>query len=108
MLVKLGGLFFIVSLIFWLWAIFDSITSDDQRIRLLPKAVWVIIVLLFLEVGALAWVLLGRPRADQRQGPRNGFPPMSGGPRGTRGSRGSQRSAGPVGPDDDPDFLRGI
>lgn len=93
MLIRLGGFFFIASAIFWLWAIFDSISSDQRRVRNLPKWAWVIIVLLFFEVGALAWTLLGRPRTG-RQGP-----PMPG-----PGSR----SAAPVGPDDDPDFLRGI
>jgi hypothetical protein len=93
-LLKLGGFFFLVTLIFWLWAVFDCITSDNERIRNLPKIVWVIIVIAFLEFGALAWVLLGRP-----QGTR----PWAG-PSG----RARPTGLGPVGPDDDPDFLRKI
>jgi hypothetical protein len=122
MLIRLGGAFFLVSLIFWLWALFDSLTSDASRIRSLPKLVWIVLVLLFFEVGALAWVVFGRPRAGQ---------PHRGGSAGrTRSPFGSfsgfgQRGAGPtssnwpppvrkagqnrpVGPDDDPDFLRGL
>jgi hypothetical protein len=95
MLLKLGGVFFIASLVFWLWAIFDSITSEKDRVRNLPKVAWVIIVLIFFEVGALAWALLGRPPT----GPQPGS-----GPRGTL----RPRPGGPVGPDDDPDFLRKI
>jgi hypothetical protein len=95
MLLKLGGVFFIVSVIFWLWAIFDSITSEKDRVRNLPKMAWVIVVLLFFDVGALAWALLGRPRTGPQRGP---------GPRGTL----RPRPGGPVGPDDDPDFLRKI
>jgi hypothetical protein len=94
MLLRLGGFFFIVSVIFWLWAIFDSISADGRRVRNLPKWAWVAIVLVFLEVGALAWALLGRPRGS-------GQPPAGAGSRRTGSST-------PVGPDDDPDFLRGL
>ncbi|MDQ1742728.1 MAG: hypothetical protein QOE23_1067 [Pseudonocardiales bacterium] len=93
MLLKLGGLFFLLSVLFWLWAIFDCLTSDDRRVRNLPKWVWLVVVLVFLEFGALAWALLGRPRAGQL---------VSG------GKRPPQPGGRPVGPDDDPDFLRNI
>jgi hypothetical protein len=115
MLIRLGGLFFLVSLIFWIWALFDSLTAEPARIRSLPKLMWVIVVLLLFEVGALAWVVFGRPRADQRN--RTGG--RSSGSRGSFGSfdlsdlgrpAGSGRTSRdrPVGPDDDPDFLRGL
>jgi hypothetical protein len=119
MLIRLGGVFFLVCVVFWLWALFDSLTSDASRIRNLPKLVWVVVVLLLFEVGALAWVVFGRPRAGQSN--RNGAGGMAG-PFGGFGQRGS-RSTGtnwpavprkggpnrpPVGPDDDPDFLRGL
>jgi hypothetical protein len=96
MLFRLGGLFFVIAVVFWLWAIFDSITSENDRIRNLPKLAWVLIVLLFFELGALAWVLLGRPRNQPFTGPRSPLRPRPSGPQ------------GPVGPDDDPDFLRKI
>ena len=93
MLLKLGGLFFIASLLFWLWAIFDSITAEPGRIRNLPKIAWVIVILIFLEFGALAWVLFGRPRNT---------------PHATSARGAGNRPAGPRGPDDDPDFLKGL
>ena len=93
MLLKLGGLFFLVSVVFWLWAIFDSLTCDDKRVRHLPRWAWVVVILVFLEFGALAWVVFGRPRGGHL---------VAGGNR-TQPPRG-----GPVGPDDDPDFLRNI
>jgi hypothetical protein len=124
MLIRLGSVFFLVSVIFWLWALFDSLTSDASRIRVLPKVVWVVLVLLLFEVGALAWVVFGRPRAGQPQrgggrsadGARSPFSGFSGfGQRGTGSAGGSwpspPRKTGqnpPVGPDDDPDFLRGL
>ena len=93
MLLKLGGLFFLVSVVFWLWAIFDSLTCDDKRVRNLPRWAWVVIILVFLEFGALAWVIFGRPRSGQLV---------------ADGSRPQAPRGGPVGPDDDPDFLRNI
>jgi hypothetical protein len=124
MLIRLGGVFFLASLIFWLWALFDSLTSPAARIRALPKAVWVVLVLLLFEIGALAWVIFGRPRAGQPHqgasgGARSPFDGLGGGLGGS-GRRGTgpagnswpQRKRGqdrpPVGPDDDPDFLRGL
>jgi Phospholipase_D-nuclease N-terminal len=93
MLLKLGGLFFLVSVVFWLWAIFDSLTCDGKRVRNLPRWAWLVLILVFLEFGALAWALFGRPRGGQL---------VAGGTR--RQSSGGR----PVGPDDDPDFLRDI
>ncbi|MEO7260840.1 MAG: PLDc N-terminal domain-containing protein [Jatrophihabitantaceae bacterium] len=94
MLLKLGGLFFLVSLVFWLWAIFDCMTCDTTRVRNLPRWAWAVLILVFLEFGALAWVLGGRPRAGQLVARPN--------------LRQPNRRSRPVGPDDDPDFLRNL
>jgi hypothetical protein len=96
MLLKLGGLFFLISVVFWLWAIFDCLTSDTKRVRNLPRWAWVAVVLVFLEFGALAWVIFGRPRAS-KPAARGSSPHLQPG-----------RSTRPVGPDDDPDFLRNL
>jgi hypothetical protein len=56
-----GGLFGLVLIGFWLWAIFDVITTDDSLCRNLPKGVWLMLVIFLSSVGALAWLLLGRP-----------------------------------------------
>ncbi|MEO6503155.1 MAG: PLD nuclease N-terminal domain-containing protein [Jatrophihabitantaceae bacterium] len=107
MLLKLGGLFFIISVLFWLWAIFDCLTADTKRVRNLPRWAWGVLILVFLEFGALAWVMFGRPRAGQLAPPGSGQqptrrygPPLSNGP--------TPRASRPVGPDDDPEFLRNI
>jgi hypothetical protein len=86
MLVRLGGLFLFAGIALWLWAVFDSLTAPAERVRLLPKGLWVIAVLLFSDVGAIAWFLFGRPKAAAR----------------VRAGGGSSS----VGPDDDPEFLR--
>jgi len=108
MLIRLGGLFFIVATIFWLWSIFDLVFSPTDRVRNLPKLLWSVIVILGLEVGAVAWVLFGRPRNQPLAPTRDSIPPLFGdwpSGRGRAAGR-EQRPKGPVGPDDDPDFLR--
>jgi hypothetical protein len=129
MILKLGGLFFVISVVFWLWAVFDMATTDAGRVRNLPKLGWALIVIFFFEVGALAWVLFGRPRASTLSGPGSSGGSAFGSPgsgsgsgsgrqapgRSGGGGSGSGRSvpgasgpkrSGPIGPDDDPDFLR--
>ena len=65
------------------YCLFDIRGSARQRVRVLPRTAWFVVVLVPL-VGPLAWLFAGRPRS---------------GPAG--------RSVPPriVGPDDDPDFL---
>jgi len=45
----------------WLFAIFDVIATDSSLCRNLPKMGWLFIVLILPDVGAIAWLLLGRP-----------------------------------------------
>ncbi|MBO3184708.1 AMP-binding protein, partial [Dermatophilus congolensis] len=55
---------------------------ENALIRALPKPIWALGICLFPIVGGTAWWLAGRP---QRPRPQR-----------------------PIGPDDDPDFLRGL
>ncbi|WP_449063364.1 PLDc N-terminal domain-containing protein, partial [Planomonospora algeriensis] len=48
-------------LAFWLYCLFDVITTPDEEVRNLPKILWVLIVVLLALVGGLFWLLLGRP-----------------------------------------------
>jgi Phospholipase_D-nuclease N-terminal len=105
MLIRLGGLFTLLAIALWLWAIFDSITAPPERIRLLPKAVWVIVVLLFADLGAIAWMVLGRPRAQGATGA--GITQRLAGRAGRAGPTvPSPRPVRSTAPDDDPEFLR--
>lgn len=86
----------LVLLLLWVFCLVDVITTDDTQCRNLPKIWWVLIVLLVFDIGAVLWLVAGRPR------------------RGTSGSRGT--SAFPeydrpgrfvaTNPDDDATFLR--
>ncbi|GHE43294.1 hypothetical protein GCM10017673_51860 [Streptosporangium violaceochromogenes] len=82
-------------LAFWLYCLFDAITTPDEEARNLPKLLWVVIILLLPLAGGLFWLLLGRPNGSPAQ--RGPFPP----PR-------PSRPEAPKGPDDDPDFLRDL
>lgn len=47
----------------WLYCLFDVITTPEEDVRNLPKFMWVLIVVFLADVGALTWLLVGRPRA---------------------------------------------
>ena len=67
-----------------IYSLIEAGQADADRIRLMPRWLWIVAILLLPGVGAAGWLLLGRPL-------------------GRPGSGGSHR---PIAPDDDPDFLR--
>lgn len=67
-----------------LFSLVESIQADGARVRVMPRWLWIVAIVLVPGVGALAWLILGRP--------------LPAGPRGR----------GPTAPDDDVDFLRGL
>ena len=71
-----------------IYALVDCIQTDEAKVRGLPKLVWIILIVLITFVGPIAWLIAGKERKLPGQGRRT--------PR------------GPLGPDDDPDFLRGL
>lgn len=111
MLVRFGGILFLATVALWLYCLLDSATADRARVRVLPKGVWVAIVLLTFVIGAVAWLMLGRPRGPEpgrtpRLGStrRTSWPERPGG-RAPSAGGGSFRRPGPLAPDDDPEFL---
>ena len=81
---------FLVPLALTIYAVIDAIQTEDTKVQHLPKLVWLVLILLFTPVGAIAWLITGR-----QHGPRSGRP-------------GSSYPSAPRGPDDDPDFLRSL
>ncbi len=83
---------------FLVYCLVDCFRTPEERVKNLPKVIWVLIILIIPVVGGVVWLVAGKAR----------------GPRGTRGpSRGGggfgRGPAGPSkGPDDDEDFLRGL
>jgi len=79
----------VAGLAFTVYCVVDAVKTDDDQVRHLPKVLWVFITLLFPVAGGVSWLIAGRPRGMPRRGSRAPRP-------------------GPLGPDDDPDFLRGL
>ena len=84
----------IVAIVLLVYAFFDLVATPKAKVRGLPKPAWFLVILVPF-VGPVTWMFLGtrqqgRPPRDSGYGyPGGGRPP-------TRG------------PDDDPDFLRGL
>ena len=54
---------------FWIWALLDCIATDSAMCRNLPKPMWIVLVLILPDLGAIIWLLLGRPeKAHWRPG----------------------------------------
>ncbi|MBH1935035.1 PLDc_N domain-containing protein [Streptomyces sp. AV19] len=87
---------FLLVLALWIYSFIDCLNTPEKEVRKLPKAAWVIIILLFGEVllGPVAWLAVGRPRAGTKAYGRGGV--------------GSGGSGGWVAPDDNPEFLRSL
>ena len=64
----------------------DVVLADRGSVRAMSKPAWLAVVLLPI-IGAILWLVLGRPLRARGAGP-------------------SASASRPVAPDDDPDFLR--
>jgi len=97
---RLFPLLFIIDLALVLFALIDCLSRDEFELRGLPKVVWVFVILLFSPIGPIAYLVAGRPAraasSARTWAPGSGFP---------ESERPTRR---PTGPDDDPEFLRGI
>jgi hypothetical protein len=100
-LLRFGGIGFVILLALWLYCLLDVITTDEAVVRNLPKIAWVLIVLLLLEVGAVLWLIAGRPR--RQAAPDLPYKGNRGRPSRTGPSTRAVRDTPP--PDDDPEFL---
>ena len=83
-------LLFLIPIALTIYAVIDAIQTEDSKVQYLPKLIWLVLILLFTPVGAIAWLITGR-----QHGPRTG-------------RKGSTYPSAPRGPDDDPDFLRSL
>ena len=99
--VGLGIILFAV----WVYCLLDVIMADEHRIRNLSKGTWILIVLFTFEVGAVAWLVAGRPQGVPRGLPYKGNTgrPAPQYPEYDRPGRFAATS-----PDDDDAFLRQV
>jgi hypothetical protein len=82
-------LLYAVPTVIVLYSLIDAIQSRRDDVRLLPKWLWLIVILVVPLLGAFAWLYAGRPSRASATG---------------SGSVDVRR--GPIAPDDDPTFLR--
>jgi len=77
------------------YCLVECLQSPGRDVRMFRKPVWVVVILLLPVVGAVGWLLAGRPhRARHSNPPRSaGREPLPPPP------------TYPLGPDDDPEFL---
>ncbi|MEE2057149.1 MULTISPECIES: PLDc N-terminal domain-containing protein [Rhodococcus] len=52
----------LIITLLWLGCLVDVICSDEERVRHLPKLLWLMIVLLLPLAGSVLWLVLGRPQ----------------------------------------------
>ncbi|KAE8764367.1 PLD nuclease N-terminal domain-containing protein [Georgenia thermotolerans] len=86
-----------------IYAIIDCIrTPKDSVPTGIPKTVWVLLIVIFPGLGALAWLLVSRIARSESSGSAR-----AGGAAGgwSPEPRRPARRSGPVAPDDDPEFL---
>jgi hypothetical protein len=86
----------------WIFCIIAVITTDDVLIRNLQKPLWLLIVILLFDLGAILWLIAGRPwaqtsRRQAQAGPTPAFPEYD------RPGRFAASN-----PDDDEAFLREV
>jgi hypothetical protein len=75
-----------------IYCLVDCLQTEEDEVRHLPKVAWFLIILFFPVVGAVAWLVAGRPRRS--------LPPQ-------RPVRPAD-AARPVAPDDDTSFLASL
>ncbi|GAA3524212.1 hypothetical protein GCM10022234_20960 [Aeromicrobium panaciterrae] len=84
----------VFAIILLVFAIFDLIATPKDRVKVLPKPLWFVILLAPL-VGPALWLAFGRTKPAAPPKPSGGWAPP-------------HRPPGPKGPDDDPDYLHGL
>ena len=82
------------------YCLIDCIQADANRIRNLPKVVWVMLIVFLPIAGGVAWLVAGRPQGA----------PHSRAPWPSTATAGFPEYERPrtLAPDDDPEFLAGL
>ncbi len=90
----------LLSLALTVYCVVDAIQTEESAVRHLPKMAWILIVLLFPVVGPVSWLVAGRP--EKQTGP------VAQQRRRWEQQQRERDARRPRGPDDDPDFLKGL
>ena len=79
----------LAAVVLAVYSLYDLVATPRDRVQHLPKWGWALLIVLAPYAGALLWIVFGVTKG-----------------RSTGGNR--PRPPRPLGPDDDPDFLRGL
>lgn len=107
---RLLMLLFGIGLILTILALISCLSAEPGEVRALPRAVWVIVILVIPVVGAIMYLSAGRPlpEYDLGTGVHGGGGSGASGRMWRTAAGLSTREQRVVAPDDDPEFLRGI
>jgi hypothetical protein len=78
----------VLSIAIQLYGLIDCAQREDTEVRSLPRWGWLIIIVLVPTIGAIAYLIAGRPKRP--------------------GGGSNKKPKRTIAPDDDPDFLRGL
>ena len=78
----------VLTIAIQLYGLIDCAQREDSEVRSLPRWGWLIIIVLVPTIGAIAYLIAGRPKRP--------------------GGGGNKKPKRTIAPDDDPDFLRGL
>jgi Phospholipase_D-nuclease N-terminal len=78
----------VAVLVIFVYGLVDVIRTDRRLTRGISKPAWIVVMIVLPVVGAILWLLIGRPRDSSPQQQKS-YPH-------------------PTAPDDDPDFLRNL
>ncbi|GAA0987935.1 PLDc N-terminal domain-containing protein [Acrocarpospora macrocephala] len=92
-MVIIRGVIVLVLIGLWLYCVLDVITTEPDRIRNMPKVLWLLVVILLPTAGSLLWLIAGRPRLPR------GYTTYT-------GQNVPPREVRRLSPDDDEEFLR--
>jgi hypothetical protein len=84
------ALVIVVGVAIFVYALFDLIATPARNTRFIPKPLW-FLALLIVPLGPLLWIFFGQKPSP----PGPSAPPQ-------------RRRPTAMGPDDDPDYLRGL
>ncbi|SKB05747.1 PLD nuclease N-terminal domain-containing protein [Aeromicrobium choanae] len=86
----MGKVFLVLAaVVLMVYSLYDLVATPRDRVQHLPKWGWALLIVLAPYAGAALWLIFGVAKGRSTGGPR-------------------KRPPRPLGPDDDPDFLRGL
>lgn len=84
----------LVSLGVMIYALIEAISTPSDRVRIMPKGVWITVIVLIPLVGGVLWLLFGN---------QNSYLAST-----VQGFRQASEPNRPMTPDDDEEFLRSL